>query len=174
MLTADSPAATALGLAEASAGARWAEIERWTLEACVLRAEGREAEAVGVLQERMPALIRDWSARCGLPRAAVQERLRSMFAQTQEFVARGVAQRRLITSELIARGRDVSTGDAARRLDPSRMIDAAAPAMIGLRRQVAVGDVVGMLDGLVEAERETRREAVWPLRSAATLAAARL
>jgi hypothetical protein len=32
---------------------RWAELERWTLEVYLLRAEGREAEAVGVLQERL-------------------------------------------------------------------------------------------------------------------------
>lgn len=49
----------------------------------------------------------------------------------------------------------------------------AAPARpFGLRRQVPFSDVAGMLDGLAEAEREARREAVWPLRSRATSTAA--
>ena len=141
--------------------ARWSEIERWTLEACVLRAEGREDDAGRLLKERMPALIRDWSAHCGLARTVVQDRLRWMFAETQTFVARGLAQRRLITSELIARDRGAAAGGIA-----------SPKGVFGLRRHVPVSDVVGMLDGLIEAEYEARREAIWPIRSRATVLAA--
>ena len=144
---------------------RWAELERWTLEACLLRAEGREGEAVRVLQERIPGLIRAWSVAAGLARPVVQERLRTMFAEAQEFVARGLAQRRLITAELAARSGAVR---------PSSVAAPAGPGRLGLRQTVPVDDVVGMLDGLAEAEREARRERLWPARSAATLAAARL
>ncbi len=144
---------------------RWAELERWTLEACLLRAEGREAEAVGVLQERIPGLIRAWSEAAGLARPVVQERLRTMFADAQRFVARGLAHRRLITAELAGRAEGRPTVAAG---------VAGSGGRLGLRRAVAVDDVVGMLDGLAEAEREVRREAIWPMRSAATLAAARL
>lgn len=135
---------------------RWGELERWTLEVCVMRAEGREREAVRVLKEQMPALIREWSAHCGLERAAIQERLRRLFEETQNFVARGLAQRRLITADLLARG------DAKPR---NHMPSGGA---VGLRHRVPVGDVVGMLDGLAEAEREAKREALWPMRSRAT------
>ncbi len=159
------------------ADARWAELERWTLEACVLRAEGREAEAVRVLQERMPSLIRDWSTHCRLPKPSIQERLRRMFADKQDFVARGLAQRRLITSELIARGRDIEASiprpaNASSAQGSGASVRSTAP--VGLRQRVPLGDVVGMLDGLAEAEREARREAIWPLRSPATFAAAQL
>ncbi len=140
--------------------ARWSELERWTLEVCVMRAEGREGEAVRVLKEHMPAVIRDWSVHCGLARDVIQERLRRLFDDTQNFVARGLAQRRLITADLMARGGAMDTANAA------------PGGALGLRRHVPVGDVVGMLDGLAEAEREAKREAIWPLRSRATSAAA--
>ena len=140
--------------------ARWSELERWTLEVCVMRAEGREGEAVRVLKEQMPAVIREWSTRCGLARAEIQERLRTLFEETQTFVARGLAQRRLITAGLISRGGLMGAEKGA------------SSGAVGLRRRVPVGDVVGMLDGLAEAEREARREAIWPMRSRATSAAA--
>src|SRR5690606_1409525 len=150
---------------------RWAEIEHWTLEACVLRAEGRGAGAVRVLQERSPGWIREWSACCVVPRAEVQERLRRMFSDTQDLVARGIAQRRIITAELLAsRERTSPAATANAAVSPGAATGAARP--VGLRRSVPFDDIAGMLDGLAEAEREARREAIWPLRSAATLAAA--
>lgn len=148
---------------------RWTELERWTLEACVLRAEGREDEAVRVLQERMPALIRDWSTHSRLAKPEIQERLRHMLAEKQDFVARGLAQRRLITSALLAEAR---AGNP--EIPPALARRAAASAPVALHRRVPLDDIVGMLDGLAEAEREARREALWPLRSPATFAAAAL
>lgn len=153
--------------ANSSAVASWAEIERWTLEACLLRAEGREPEAVGVLEQKLPPLIRDWSAGCGLARPVAQERLRELFRSTQELVARGVVQRRLITAELMARGGAEACTRGARR-------EATPGEALGLRHRVPISDVAGMLDGLAEAEREARRERLWPLRSAATAAAGQL
>lgn len=173
-----APASSAPVVGSAAARDSWAEIEHWTLEACVLRAEGREPEAVRVLQERIPDLIRAWSACCGLPRAEVQERLRRMFADTQDLVARGIAQRRIITAELLAarerpdRSAGVGAGVGSGSMFPPAAGGASGP--VGLRRAVPFGDISGMLDGLAEAEREARREAIWPLRSAATLAAARI
>ena len=171
--------ATASPAAAGSAAARdrWAEIEHWTLEACVLRAEGREGDAVRVLQERIPDLIRAWSACCGLPRGEVQERLRRMFSDTQDLVARGIAQRRIITAELLAaRGSGGAPGSAGGAVSPAvaAAVAGGATVPVGLRRAVPFGDVAGMLDGLAEAEREARRETLWPLRSAATMAAARI
>lgn len=141
---------------------RWSELERWTLEVCVMRAEGREGEAVRVLKEHMPSVIREWSVHCGLARDVIQERLRRLFDDTQNFVARGLAQRRLITADLLSRSSALDT------------VKAAPAGPVGLRRHVPMGDVVGMLDGLAEAEREAKREAIWPLRSRATSAAAGL
>lgn len=182
-----APASSAPVVGSAAARDSWAEIEHWTLEACVLRAEGRESEAVRVLQERIPDLIRAWSACCGLPRAEVQERLRRMFADTQDLVARGIAQRRIITAELLAArerpdrsvGSGVGTGAGARTASAAGsaftpVAAAGSSGPVGLRRAVPFGDISGMLDGLAEAEQEARREAIWPLRSAATLAAARI
>jgi hypothetical protein len=148
----------------APANPLWAKVEKGTLEACLLRVEGRDDEAKRLLQEQMPAWIKAWSSQCGLPRAAAQDQLRQMFAKTEAFVARGVAQRRLITAELLARSAPL----------PRKNTRIAAPdsAPLGLNQQVALGDITGMLDGLAEAEREARREALWPLRSPATFAAA--
>jgi len=150
---------------------RWAEIKHWTMEACVLRAEGREAAALRVLQERMPALIRDWSEHCGLVKPAAQELLRRMFAETQEFIARGMTQRRLITAMLMTDTQGEIAATSA-RVSPASV--AARTTVVGLRRHVPVADIEGMLDGLAEAEHEARREALWPLRSHATYAAASL
>lgn len=171
-----APAATAFSASD-TPDPRWAELEHWTLEACVLRAEGREDEAVRVLQERLPPLIQAWSASCGLLKAELQDRLRRLFADSQTFVSRGLAQRRLITAGLIANGLGsaVPLSTATSQVAPSpACTPAAAPRPLGLRRSVPVGDIVGMLDGLAEAEREARREAIWPLRSSLTRAAAAL
>ncbi len=149
---------------EYTAEDRWAEITQWTLEACTLRAEGREGEAIAILQEKMPALINEWSVICGLRTAEVQQRLRAMLAETQSFVARGLAQRRIITAQIVDQYRPVPA-------NPDHAPTNARPA-VGLRRHVAVGDITGMLDGLAEAERESRREQFWPVRSPATYAAA--
>jgi hypothetical protein len=99
-----------------------------------------------------------------------------MFAEKQDFVARGLAQRRLITSELIARGRDVAAGtNTAATVSAASKPAANQPSgSVGLRQRVPLSDVVGMLDGLAEAELEARREAIWPMRSPATFAAAQL
>jgi hypothetical protein len=91
--------------------------------------------------------------------------LRELFRGTQELVTRGVVQRRLIMAELLAR---VGAEPA-----PARR-ESQGGAALGLRRRVGFDDIAGMLDGLAEAEREARREQVWPLRSAATVAAGRL
>jgi len=153
------------------ADARWAELEHWTLEACILRAEGREQDAVRILQDRMPALIRDWSVQSRLSKPEIQTRLRRMMAEKQDFITRGLAQRRLITSALLA-----ETQENPASLPPAlaRRAASAASTPVALRRHIPLDDIPGMLDGLAEAEREARREALWPLRSPATLAAAAL
>src|SRR5580704_17318386 len=85
----------------------WNEIVRWTFEACILRKEGRERKVAELLQERLPALIRSWSSRCGLPPEACKQQLRSLFTRAQESVELGFIQRRLIVDEVCARlGRD--------------------------------------------------------------------
>jgi hypothetical protein len=147
--------------ADLASSAQWVAIEKWTLEACVLRAEGREAEGTRVLEERLPSLIQAWSASCRLPKTEIQLRLRRMFAETEQVIARGLAQRRIITANLHPRYSATAS--------PS----AVSPGAVGLRERIPVSDIAGMLDGLAEAERETRREALLPLRSHATCRAAR-
>jgi hypothetical protein len=145
-----------LAPANSSANALWVEIEKWTLEACVLRAEGRQTEGIQVLDKRLPELIRRWSASCGLAQTEIHLRLRQMFAETQRVIARGLAQRRIVTANLQPH-RNAST-------TPSTV----SSGTFGLRERIPVSDIAGMLDGLAEAEREARREAIWPLRSTAT------
>ncbi len=140
----------------------WAELEHWILEACVLRAEGREHEAVRVMEEHLPSLIQRWSQSVDLPKADLQERLRRLFADTQAFVRRSLAHRRIVTAGLVAQG-------VAPRAESQ-----PKQRPLGLRHAVPVGDIAGMLDGLAEAEREARRETLWPLRSRLTTEAAAL
>jgi hypothetical protein len=135
----------------------WNEIVRWTFEACILRKEGRERKVAELLQERLPALIRSWSSRCGLPPEACKQQLRSLFTRAQESVELGFIQRRLIVDEVCARlGRDPQA--VATRL--------GATSAVQLRRRVPIGDVSEMLDALAEAEFEMMGDAVLPVRTA--------
>jgi hypothetical protein len=145
-----------LSPANLSAEALWVEIEKWTLEACVLRAEGHQAEGIRVLEKRLPELIRRWSASCGLANPEIQLRLRQMFAETHQVIARALAQRRIVTANLLTRRNAPASSSTG------------SSGTFGLRERIPFADVAGMLDGLVEAEREARREAIWPLRSPAT------
>lgn len=133
---------------------RWADLEHWTLEACLLRAEGRVEEAAQVMRDRMPTLVRDWTEHCGLNEATVLERLRRLFTDTQHSVARTLAQRRIIQTRLSTPPHlfaNLAQVDAARHTRP-----------VGLRHHVAIDDIAGMLDGLAEVERDARRAALWP------------
>lgn len=143
--------------ASASPHFLWNEIVRWTLEACILRKEGREGAVQELLRERLPALIRAWAGRCGKPAETCRERLRDLFARVQESVEEGFIQRRLIVEEVCARLGQPATAGAA----PS----VRAPAL-GLRRRISIDDIPGMLDALAEAEFESLGEAVLPIRSA--------
>jgi hypothetical protein len=138
----------------------WNEIVRWTFEACVRRREGREAEVRGLLHERLPALIRAWSARSGLSGDGCREQLRSLFARAQECVELGSIQRRLIVEEVCSR-----LGPAAVR---SATRPAAGEGGLRLRRRVPIDDIPAMLDALAEAEFESLGESVLPLRSVLT------
>lgn len=147
------PPSTASAISSSNPRFLWNEIVRWTFEACILRKEGKEDRVATLLQERLPALIRAWSSRCGLAPDACKEQLRSLFVRVQEQVELGFIQRRLIVEEICSR---MGAQPAPR--------PAAAP--MGLRRRVPFDDVPGMLDALAEAEMEAQGEAVLPVRSA--------
>ncbi len=152
------PSKTATSASVQSSNPRflWNEIVRWTFEACILRKEGKEGAVAVLLQERLPALIRTWSSRCGLAPAACKEQLTSLFSRVQESVELGFMQRRLIVEEICARFAQQPSG--------SRLPDVSGA--VGLRRRVPIGDVSDMLDALAEAEFETMGEAILPVRRA--------
>jgi hypothetical protein len=136
----------------------WNEIVRWTFEACILRKEGKEDKVAVLLQERLPSLIRAWSARSGLAPAACKEQLRSLFNRVQENVELGFIQRRLIVDEVCAR--------LAERLPAASATRAAlAAGPVGLRRRVTFDNIPDMLDALAEAEFEAVGEKILPVRS---------
>jgi hypothetical protein len=111
--TRDLPGGAVLGPERRVVAELWAEVVRWTREVCLLRAEGRREEAATVWRTRVGEAARRWSARCGRPSAEVEERLRGLFAEMQDLVARGLVRRRLARPELIARGRGVVGHEAA-------------------------------------------------------------
>jgi hypothetical protein len=155
--------ARALPAIAPDAGDRWTDIVRWTLEACVQRREGREQSARTILSERLPALIQDWSAVCRLPVEAQKQQLRHLFNQAQTAVETGWFQRRLIVDEIARR-----LGAAAPATAPS----ATTPASTGpvqLRRRIPIDDIPAMLDGLADAEDESRRAALLPGRAVVPL-----
>jgi hypothetical protein len=114
----------------------WKQIEQGVRESCVMRCEGREAEAAVMLQETLPALIREWSATCGSPAEVCRNELRELFARAQEQVAAAMLSRRLVLASI--------------RTDNIR---AGASGTLYLRRRVPIDDVPDMLDALDEAER---------------------
>jgi len=134
----------------------WNEIVRWTFELCILRKEGREGKVAVILQERLPALIRAWSSRSGLPAAKCQERLCSLFGRVQESVEVGFMQQRMIVGEICARFAQL----------PSAASWRTGSGAVGLRREIPIDDVSAMLDALGEAEFETMGEAILPVRQA--------
>ncbi|HEY3756809.1 MAG TPA: hypothetical protein VGL42_11725 [Opitutaceae bacterium] len=139
----------------------WDEIVHSTIEACILRKEGREREVAGLIQEKLPTLIRRWSSTCGLSPETCKRNLRALFQRVQEGVEMGFIHRRLIVDEICAR---LSGGSP--KAVPAAVAAESGP--IRLRRRVAIDDVSGMLDAMAEAELETRREAILPMRPAAS------
>lgn len=148
----------------------WDEIVRGTIEACILRKEGREREVSVLLHERLPELIRSWSSRCGLSAEVCKQSLRDLFRRVQEGVEMGFIHRRLIVEEICSRLREASPGrgsaaDFSSARATPRLRTETGP--VRLRQRVAIADVSGMLDALAEAEVETRNEAILPMRVAA-------
>jgi hypothetical protein len=135
----------------------WNEIVRWSLEACILRKEGRETQVASLLQERLPGLIRSWSSVCGLPSETCKLNLRALFRRIQENVETGYIHRRMIVDEVCAR----LTAQPA--VTHARFPEAGP---VRLRRRIAIDDVPGMLDAVAEAEVENRSEAILPMRQA--------
>jgi hypothetical protein len=144
------------------ADALWAEIVATTREACLLRQEGREEEAVRVLQDTLPPVIRRWSAASGDTPERCRERLKALFTAEQEHMRAQMIQRRLIVDAVCSRLRVSSTGEATGR---PRVVSERTRA-VQLQRRVPFGDVVGMIDALNEAERSAVAEAIFPAREA--------
>lgn len=142
--------------------ALWDEIVGITREACLLRQEGREKEAVALLQQTLPPVIRQWSNTCGQTPEHCREELRSLFAREQQTARAVTLQRRRIVEEVCARLQaHPRTSDAMERRTGTKV--AATP--IQLQRRVPIDDVVGMLDALQQVEHTVMDEAIVPLRS---------
>lgn len=141
---------------EISSRTDWDEIARVVHETCVLRCEGREAEAMAMLETQLPGMIRTWSTGSGLSGEECRRRLRELFAQAQQQVATAQTARRLVLSSL---GREDGKND--RR----------APGRLQVRRRVAIDDVAGMLDALDENDRlNSRSTTLSPTRRAVATA----
>src|SRR6266542_6012285 len=78
----------------------WKQIEQGVRETCVMRCQGREPEAVALLQETLPRLVREWSATCGSTADARRSQLRELFAKAQEQVAAAMLSRRLVLASI--------------------------------------------------------------------------
>lgn len=115
----------------------WRAIEDSVCEACVLRAEGREPEAIIIVQQKLPAMIAHWSRGAGLAAEHCRQTLRELFARVQQQVATATICKRLVL----------------------RSVDAAAPVRdvnsqhVQIRRRVPLDDIPAMLDALDESER---------------------
>ncbi len=108
----------------------------------MLRAEGRESEAVAILQHRLPGLITAWSRGSGLAGERCQMMLRELFARVQQQVATAKICKRLVLQSL---GADESRAEGS----------APRSAPLQVRRRVPLDDIPGMLDALDEDERIT-------------------
>lgn len=116
---------------------RWRRIDALVSEACVLRAEGREPEAIAIVQQTLPPLIAQWARGSGLAGEKCQQVLRELFARVQQQVATAAICKRLVLQSI----------------DPTatRPDDGNGPLQI--RRRVPLGDIPAMLDALDEGER---------------------
>ncbi len=115
----------------------WRSIEESVSEACVLRAEGREAEAIAIVQGKLPALISVWSRGAGISGEECQQVLRELFARVQQQVATATVCKRLVLQSV----------------DPRAPRRGEASAPVQIRRRVPLDDITGMLDALDEGER---------------------
>lgn len=122
---------------QAGEGPLWMALEDAVREACTLRAEGLEKEAMRILQEVLPAMIARWSRATGRPAAECQQRLRELFARVQQQVATAQVCKRLVL-------RSLETASPEMRLPTGA---------VRLQRRVPLDDIPGMLDALDEGER---------------------
>lgn len=116
----------------------WRLIEASVSEACVLRAEGREPEAIAIVQGKLPAFISEWSRGAGHSSERCQTVLRDLFARVQQQVATATICKRLVLQSF----------------EPAATRSGAAATVGQIRRRVPLDDIPGMLDALDEDERE--------------------
>ena len=139
------------------AASLWKQIEEGVRESCMMRCEGREAEAIALLQDTLPPLIREWSATCGSSADVCRDVLRQLFARAQEQVSAAMLSRRLVLASI--------------RTDNVR---AGTTSSLYLQRRIPIGNVPDMLDALEEAERtavlRSQHFSTPPFRSHAALA----
>lgn len=115
----------------------WRSIEQFVSEACVLRAEGREAEAIVIVQQTLPPLVAQWSRGAGMATEQCQQALRELFARVQQQVATAAICKRLVLQSVEAGATD--------RVTPG--------ARFQIHRRVPLDDIPAMLDALDEGER---------------------
>ncbi len=124
----------------------WQMIEANLRESCVMRCEGRETEALVILREQLPALIREWSVGCGRSNESCRSALRDLFAKAQEQVAAAMLTRRLVLSAI--------------RTD---LKPRPGSAGLQLSQRIPIGDINSMLDAMREVEciEASRRNGSW-------------
>ncbi len=115
----------------------WWAIEVSVREACVLRIERREPEAIMILQQELPQLIEPWSRNTGLPSAVCQQKLRLLFTRVQQEVATALVCKRLVLQSIApGKGRHGEMSES-----------------VHVNRNVPLDDIPDMLDALEEGER---------------------
>ena len=115
----------------------WWALEVSVREACVLRIEGREPEALAILQQELPPLIEQWSRSAGLATADCQQKLREMFSRVQQEVSTASICKRLVLQSFAP-----GVGRRGATSEP-----------VHVQRRIPLADIPGMLDALEEGER---------------------
>lgn len=126
------------GTSVRDAASIWQQIEHGVREACMMRGEGRTAEATALLQTALPPLIRDWSENSGLPGETCRAELRALFAKVQDRVAKAMMSRRSVLASI--RADNVRAG-------------ASVSSALHVNRRIPLDDVPDMLDALQDSER---------------------
>lgn len=126
--------------AAARAAALWDAIGKGVNEACILRCEGREHEAIAIIEKTLPPLIAEWSRICNRDAEECRQALRESFTRIQQQVSTAVICRRLVVNSLTTHDR------------PST----ASTEIVQLRRRIPIDDIGCMLDALREHENLAR------------------
>lgn len=141
----------------------WLSIEELTTEACILRKEGAESSAAGILGEQLPPLLMEWAKLSPLAPALRREKLKRLIAEKQSMVDSLFLQRRLIVDEMLRRLRaEDNSGIPA---SPVLRNEGPRTAVFGLKRRVPFADISGMIEAVNESIVQQERDVMLPVRA---------